>query len=105
MKNGKLLVRILGGALVVTALAWFAYANDGRYVDLRFGLFTLRDVSLPVVIFGSVIVGMLLVIAVSWRTDLRTRQALKKYDQIGAGVMNDVGSERARGLEEVNPKT
>jgi len=104
MKNGKLLVRILGGALLVTALAWFAYANDGRYVDLRFGLFTLRDVSLPVVIFGSVIVGMLLVIAVSWRTDLRTRQALKKYDQIGAGVMNDLETS-AGDLEEANRKT
>ena len=54
MSKGKKLLRIAGGALVIAVLAWFAYANAGRYVDLRFGLFPLRSVSLPVVIYGSV---------------------------------------------------
>jgi len=103
MSKGKKLLRIAGGALVIAVLAWFAYANAGRYVDLRFGLFTLRAVSLPVVIYGSVIVGMLLVIGVSWRNDLRTRQALKKYDQIASNVMDDV-EHTSRDLEEANRK-
>ena len=105
MSKGKKLLRIAGGALVVAVLAWFAHANAGRYVDLRFGLFTLRSVSLPVVIYGSVIVGMLLVIGVSWRNDLRTRQALKKYDQIASGVMSDVESPSARDMEEASRKS
>ena len=104
MSKGKKLLQIAGGALVITILAWFAHANSGRYVDLRFGLFTLRAVSLPVVIYGSVILGMLLVVGVSWRNDLRMRQALKKYDQIASGVMSDAELS-ARDLEEANRKT
>jgi len=104
MSKGKKLLRFVGGALVVVALAWFAHANSGRYVDLRFGLFTLRAVSLPVVIYGSVILGMLLVVGVSWRNDLRTRQALKKVDQLGSNMMGeaDLG---VRDLEEADRKT
>jgi uncharacterized integral membrane protein len=104
MSKGKKLFRLVGGALVIAALAWFAHANSGRYVDLRFGLFTLRAVSLPVVVYGSVILGMLLVVGASWRNDLRARQALKKYDQIASNVMSDL-EPTSRELEEANRKT
>jgi uncharacterized integral membrane protein len=90
MNRRKLALQTLGGAIAVVVLGWFAYANGGQSVDLHFGLFTLRDVSLPVVVYGSVIVGMLLVVGVSWRSDLRAQQALKKYDQIAAKAMAGV---------------
>ena len=105
MRRGKLALRILGGALVVAALGWFAYANAGQSVDVEFGLFTLSDVSLPVLAFGSVILGMLFIVAISWRSDLRARQALEKYDQIAANVMADMPPADERLEQEVERKS
>jgi uncharacterized integral membrane protein len=105
MNKGKLAIRMLGGAAVVVALAWFAYANTGQYVDVHFGLFSLRDVSVPAVMYGSVIVGMLLVLGISWRSDLRTRRALERYDQIAANVLDDFESQEERVNEQVSEKS
>jgi uncharacterized integral membrane protein len=104
MKKGTLAVRILGGVLAVAALGWFAHANSGQSVDLNFGVFTLDGVSLPVVMYGSVIIGMLIVLGVSLKGDLRTRQALKRYDQIGANAMSDIDSPDRSVLEEAEKK-
>ena len=104
MKKSKMGLRLFGGAVVVAALGWFAYANADTSVTVDFGLFRLSDVSLPVVAYGSVIVGMLLVVAISWRSDLRARQALDKYDQIAANVMGDMPQSREEELEEVEHK-
>ncbi len=76
----RVILRAAAGLLLVVLLGWFAHANAGQPVDLRFGLFTLRDVSLPAALYGAVIVGMLLILAVSLRHDLRTRQALRRQE-------------------------
>lgn len=104
MKKNALLFRILGGAIAVVVLGWFAYANGGQTVDLHLGLFTLRGVSFPVVIYGSVIAGMLLVVGVSARSDLRAQKALKRYDQIAADALKDFNADDERSTEKVERK-
>lgn len=93
MKKNVLLLRILGGMVAVVGLGWFAYANGGQTVDLHLGLFTLRGISVPVVVYGSVIAGMLLVVGVSARSDLRSQKALERYDQIAANALRDFTNE------------
>lgn len=88
MTKKTLATRVLGGAVAVVALGWFAYANLSEAVDLRLGLFTLRDVPLPVVVYGALVVGMLAMLGLGLRADLRTRQALERYDKI-AGELRD----------------
>lgn len=78
MSKRDIAVRIIGGALAVIVLAWFAYANAGESVDVDFLLFTLRDVSLPTLIYGAVILGMLVIMAVGLRADLRLRRQLRR---------------------------
>lgn len=72
-------VRILNFLLLLGAAALFAVLNFGERVDLHFGLFTLRSVSLPLVVFGSVLIGMLVQLLVGLRADLRTRKRLRRY--------------------------
>ncbi|MGD8868047.1 MAG: hypothetical protein PVI01_10465 [Gemmatimonadales bacterium] len=92
MKKKALLLRALGGVVAVLALGWFAYANAGQTVDLHLGLFTLRGISFPVVVYGSIVAGMLLVVGVTARADLRTQKALQRYDQIAANALKDFDS-------------
>jgi uncharacterized integral membrane protein len=103
MKWRALSFKIAGGALIVALLAWFAYANSDQSVDIKLGLFTLRGISLPILVYGSVVVGMLLMVAVGLRNDMRTRQALDRYDKIAADVMQgieDPDQDREEVLEE-----
>lgn len=85
-----LALRLTIGAVVVGALGWFAYANMDQTIELRFGFFTLIGISLPVVLYGAVVLGMLAMLAVGIRNDLRTRSALKRYDQIASDVLADI---------------
>lgn len=78
--NRRLIVRAAGGLALILILGWFAHAHSSQTVDLRFGLFTLRGVSLAVALYGGVIVGMLLMLAWGLRGDLRARQALRPPD-------------------------
>jgi uncharacterized integral membrane protein len=105
MKKKALLFRVLGGAVAVIALGWFAYANGGQTVDLDLGLFTLRGVSIPIVVYGSVIAGMLLVVGVSARGDLRAQKALKRYDQIAANALEDFNAEDESATARAERKT
>ena len=105
MKKNALLFRILGGVVAVVGLGWFAYANGGQTVDLHLGLFTLRGVSFPVVIYGAVIVGMLLVVGMSARSDLKAQKALKRYDQIAADALRDFDAGDERSTAKVERKT
>jgi uncharacterized integral membrane protein len=91
MMRGKLAIRILGGLLVILALTWFASANGDQSVDVRLGLFTLRGLSLPVVIFAAVIVGMLIVLAAGLRGDLRTGEAMRG-ERIAPGAPREAGA-------------
>jgi uncharacterized integral membrane protein len=104
MKWRALTWKILGGALIVALLAWFAYANSDQSVDIKLGLFTLRGISLPILVYGSVVVGMLLMVAVGLRNDMRTRQALDRYDKIAADVMQGI-EDPDQGREEVLEET
>ncbi|NIR46151.1 MAG: hypothetical protein GWN99_17120 [Gemmatimonadetes bacterium] len=90
MNRRDLLMRIAGGLLIVVALAWFAYVNSGEQVDVDFGLFAIRSVSLSLVIYGAIVVGMVFMLAVSLRGDVRTGKALERYDQIAADVLRDI---------------
>jgi uncharacterized integral membrane protein len=95
--------KIIGGALTVALLALFAYANSDQSVDIDLGLFTLRGISLPVVVYSSLVAGMLLMVAVGVRNDMRTRQALDRYDKIAADVLHgieDPHQDREEALEE-----
>ncbi|UCC84794.1 MAG: hypothetical protein JSW46_07695 [Gemmatimonadota bacterium] len=103
MKWRALAFKVIGGALIVALLAWFAYANSDQSVDIKLGLFTLRGISLPVLVYSSVVVGMLLMVAFGLRNDMRTRQALDRYDKIAADVMQgieDPDQDREEVLEE-----
>jgi uncharacterized integral membrane protein len=107
MKWRALSWKILGGALIVALLAWFAYANSDQSVDIELGLFTLRGISLPILVYGSVVAGMLLMVAVGLRNDMRTRQALDRYDKIAADVLqgiDDPDQDREEVLEETGDK-
>lgn len=62
--------------LLVTSLA-FAYLNSGHRVTLRLGVGTLYDVPLTVVVFGSVILGMVVMLGAGIRSDLKVRRVLR----------------------------
>jgi len=100
-------IKIAGGALVVALLAWFAYANADQSVDIDLGLFTLRGISIPVIVYGSLVAGMLLMVGVGLRNDMRARQALDRYDKIAADVLHGVDEpdqDREEVLEESGDK-
>ncbi len=96
-----LVFKLLGGGAVIGVLGWFAAVHMDQAVDLRFGLFTLRDVPLPVVIYATLVVGMLAIVAVGLRADLRSRTALKRYDKIAADVLGDIEDDDEDALEKV----
>lgn len=72
--------RLLAGVgivvLLVSSLA-FAYLNSGHRVTLRMGIATFYNVPLTVVVFGSVIVGMVVMLAAGIRSDLKVRRVLR----------------------------
>lgn len=77
--RARLAVRVLLGAAVLFALGWFAYAHAGQTVDLNFGLFRLRNVPLPFALYGAIILGMLVVLVVGMKADLRMRELLRRH--------------------------
>lgn len=78
----KHVVRGLNVLLLTGLAAGFALANSGERVTVELGLATLRGVSLPLVVFVSVLLGMVLVLAVGLRADLRTRRRLRRYREL-----------------------
>lgn len=72
--KARIVVRVVAAAVGLFLLAWFAYAHADQLVTLHFGLFTLRRVSLSAALYGAVIVGMLIVLAVGLRTELGSRR-------------------------------
>ena len=64
--------------------ALFAVQNGAVRVSIHLGVVTIRSVSLPVVVFTSMIVGMLMVLLAGLRADLKTRRMLRRYrDALG----------------------
>lgn len=62
--------------------AWFAAANGHQRVSLHLGLFTVRSISVPALVFSSVILGMVVVMLTGLRADLRTRGMLRRYREV-----------------------
>jgi uncharacterized integral membrane protein len=64
--------------LVALALALgFASLNSGQRVTLRLGFVTLYGVSLTVVAFGSLLIGMLVMLVAGIHSDLKVRRILR----------------------------
>ena len=76
--------RMLIVAVFSALAALFAVQNGGVRVPIHLGIVTLRSVSLPVVVFGSVVAGMLAVFLAGLRADFKTRRMLRRYrDALG----------------------
>jgi uncharacterized integral membrane protein len=72
--------RVLAGATMVGALALalgFASLNSGQRVVLRLGVVTLYGIPLTVVAFGSLLLGMLVMLVAGIRSDLKVRSILR----------------------------
>lgn len=67
----------IGILLLLGSSLAFAYLNSGYRVTLRLGIVTLYGVPLTVVVFGSVIVGMVVMLAAGIRSDLKVRRILR----------------------------
>lgn len=70
--------RVLGIAVVGLLSMVFAALNGGQRVTLRLGFTTLYQVPLTVVVFGALIFGMSVMVAVSIASDLRVRRILRE---------------------------
>ena len=76
--------RMLLVAVFSALAALFAVQNGAVRVPVHLGIVSLRSVSLPVVVFSAVILGMLLVFLAGLRADLKTRRMLRRYrDALG----------------------
>ncbi len=83
-------VRIFLVAASAAAAALFAVQNGGVRVPLYLGVATIRSVSLPVVVFSAVLLGMLLVFLAGLRADLRTRRMLRRYREALGGSQEEI---------------
>jgi uncharacterized integral membrane protein len=78
--GGKMLFVAAFSAIAVL----FAVQNGAVHVPLHLGIVRFRSVSLPVVVFVAVVVGMLMVFLAGLRADLKTRKMLRRYrDALG----------------------
>lgn len=92
--------RILGFVLAALAAFWFTVVNAGERVEVD--LVILRIVApLPLVVFGSVLVGMLTVMLIGLRADLHTRRMLAKYREVLEG--EDPTRARLQGTDSPEP--
>lgn len=66
------------GLLFVLVLSMaFASLNGGQRVTIRLGLTTLYGVPLTVIVFGSVLAGMVIMLGAGIRSDLKVRGVLR----------------------------
>lgn len=71
------LLAVIGILLLLVSSLTFAYLNSGHRVTLRLGVGTLYGIPLTVVVFGSVILGMVIMLAAGIRSDLKVRRILR----------------------------
>ncbi len=67
----------VGIAVLLGTSLLFASLNSGHQVTLRLGFTTLIGVPLTVVAFGSVIVGMVVMLVAGVQSDLKVRRILR----------------------------
>lgn len=85
--------RVLSVAAMLGALALalgFASLNSGQRVTLRLGFVTLYGVPLTVVAFGSLLLGMFVMLVAGIHADLKVRRILR------ARLQEEDREERAR---------
>lgn len=70
--------RILAFLLVALLAFWFTLENSREVVTVDLLLFRVRA-SVPLLVFGSMLVGMLAVFLAGLQADLRTRRLLERY--------------------------
>jgi len=68
---------VIGILVLLIASLAFAYLNSGHRVTLRLGIGTLYNLPLTVVVFGSVILGMVIMLVAGIRSDLKVRRILR----------------------------
>ena len=79
--NGGRILFVLAFAVLA---AVFAVQNGATRVSVNLGIITIRSVSLPGVVFTSIVVGMLMVFLAGLRADMRTRRMIERYrDALG----------------------
>ena len=71
--------RLLAGLVLAVFAAVFAWLNGAAQVDLNLGLFRIRSVPLPVIVFGAFLMGMLTLFLASLKAELRTQRMLRRY--------------------------
>ncbi len=76
--------RVLAFLVVALAAFWFTVANASERVTLDLVLFRVTT-SLPLVFFGAMLIGMLVMIIVGLRADLQTRRSLQHLRGVAGG--------------------
>lgn len=72
------LAAVLGVLAVLAGSMAFAGLNGGQRVTLRLGVATFYRVPLPVIAFGALITGMLVMLGAGIVSDLRVRRILRE---------------------------
>ena len=67
----------VGAVLLLILSTVFAALNRGSSVGVDLGLFELRRVPVPIVVFGAVLIGMAIMLLAGLRSDLRVREILR----------------------------
>lgn len=71
--------RLLTIALSIAFAFMFAVQNGRELVNVRLGPLTFRGASLPVVVFGAILLGMVVVFIVGLRADMQARVMMRRY--------------------------
>ena len=95
--------RALAFVLVAGLAFWFTVANAARTVTVDLLLFRV-SASVPLVVFGSVLVGMLTVFVVGLRADLQTRRTLERLRRGSERDLPTSRPETSARREEVGPR-
>ena len=69
---------VLGTLVVLAGSMAFAGLNGAQQVTLRLGFATFYRTPLPVVVFGSLILGMVVMLVAGIVSDLRVRRILRE---------------------------
>lgn len=75
----RLISRLVGFALVILAAFWFTAANASETVTIDL-VFVRIHASLPLVLSGSVLVGMGLSLFVGWLADRKAGRRTRELD-------------------------
>jgi uncharacterized integral membrane protein len=75
-------IRAANFVVLVAGATAFAALNGGQRVRIDLGLMTLERVSVPILVFASVVVGMAICILAGARADLRNRRRMRRYREL-----------------------